>query len=92
MSIDTTIAAEAARSRKLRRGRAKRLARHAILLAWTGFIVFPVFWMILTSFKPEAEVLNPASVIPHKWTLSNWVSSLKNASGAALRAAEQNEP
>ncbi|HWA82618.1 MAG TPA: carbohydrate ABC transporter permease, partial [Fimbriimonadaceae bacterium] len=26
----------------------------------------------LTSFKPESEVLNPASAIPHHWTLDNY--------------------
>jgi multiple sugar transport system permease protein len=32
----------------------------------------PLIVMALTSFKPEAEVLNPASVIPHHWTLGNY--------------------
>ncbi len=32
----------------------------------------PVVLMFLTSFKPESEVLNPASAIPNHWTLSNY--------------------
>lgn len=32
----------------------------------------PMLVMILTAFKPEAEVLNPDSVIPRTWTLDNF--------------------
>ena len=32
----------------------------------------PIVLMVLTSFKPEQEVLNPASAIPKHWTLSNY--------------------
>lgn len=36
----------------------------------------PVILMFLTSFKPESEVLNPASAIPKVWTLSNYAHVL----------------
>jgi len=36
----------------------------------------PVVLMVLTSFKPEAEVLNPESLIPKHWTLSNYLHVL----------------
>jgi multiple sugar transport system permease protein len=36
-----------------------------------GFLA-PVVLMVLTSFKPEQEVLNPASAIPKVWTLGNY--------------------
>src|SRR5277367_3364331 len=32
----------------------------------------PLFVMILTSFKPEAEVLNPRSIFPSHWTAHNY--------------------
>lgn len=32
----------------------------------------PLLVMILTSFKPEAEVLNPRSIIPSHWTTDNF--------------------
>ena len=46
---------EQARARRLRRERRNRIVRHAILLAWTGVIVFPIFWMVSTSFKDSGE-------------------------------------
>jgi multiple sugar transport system permease protein len=73
VSTHTAIAAEAARTRKLRRQRVSRIGRHAILLAWTGVIVFPIFWMISTSFKDAGEwVAWPPHWLPHTPTLLNY--------------------
>lgn len=36
-----------------------------------GFLA-PVVLMVLTSFKPEREVLNPESAFPKTWTLGNY--------------------
>jgi multiple sugar transport system permease protein len=62
-----------ARARRLRRERVRRIVRHAILLAWTGFIVFPIFWMISTSFKDAGEwVTWPPHWLPEAPTLHNY--------------------
>jgi ABC-type glycerol-3-phosphate transport system permease component len=50
MAAIATMSPEQARARRLRRERRARMLRHVILLAWTGFIVFPIFWMVSTSF------------------------------------------
>lgn len=44
------------------------------LLMWLAAASFlaPLVVMVLTAFKSEAEVLNPASIIPHVWTLANF--------------------
>lgn len=44
----------------------------ALMIAVALIFVAPTFLMALTSFKTEGEVLNPASVIPRIWTLSNY--------------------
>lgn len=36
----------------------------------------PLLLMVFTSFKPESEVLNPASVVPRIWTLANYAHIL----------------
>jgi multiple sugar transport system permease protein len=73
MSTATTIVAEAARKRKQRRERRRRVTRHGILLVWTGVIVFPIFWMISTSFKDAGEwVAWPPHWLPHQPTLHNY--------------------
>lgn len=65
--------AEAARARKVRRRRLELVVRHGILLLWTAFIVFPIFWMVSTSFKDSGEwVTWPPHWLPHQPTLHNY--------------------
>lgn len=57
--------------------RPPRLRRRIHVRSWLMFLVAAAFLaplavMILTAFKPEAEVLNPAGVIPRTWTLENF--------------------
>jgi multiple sugar transport system permease protein len=59
--------------RRQRRQRTRRIGRHLALLAWTGFIAFPIFWMISTSFKDSGEwVAWPPHWLPHQPTLYNY--------------------
>lgn len=53
------------------RGFAQALNLGIMFLLALG-IVSPVLLMVLTAFKPEGEVLNPDSVIPKTWTLTNF--------------------
>ena len=63
----------AAKARKLRRQRTEKIVRHAVLLAWTAFIVFPIFWMVSTSFKDSGEwVAWPPHWLPENPTFHNY--------------------
>lgn len=48
--------------------------RLAGLVMWAVGAAFltPLVLMVLTSMKPEGEVLNPESVVPREWTLENY--------------------
>jgi multiple sugar transport system permease protein len=48
-----------------------------IMFVVAALFLAPLVVMILTAFKPEAEVLNPASIIPQTWTLNNFRYVLK---------------
>jgi multiple sugar transport system permease protein len=84
---------ERARTRRIRRERRRRIVRHAILLAWTGFIVFPIFWMVSTSFKDSGEwVTWPPHWLPHAPTLHNYAQIFAFAkidTSLSRQAAEQ---
>jgi multiple sugar transport system permease protein len=43
-----------------------------LMLAIAIVFVAPLFIMIFSSFKPEAEILDPRSIIPTHWTTSNF--------------------
>jgi multiple sugar transport system permease protein len=48
-------------------------ARHAVLLAWTAIVLFPIFWMVSTSFKDAGEwIAWPPHWLPHTPTLENY--------------------
>jgi multiple sugar transport system permease protein len=73
MSLSTAMSPEQARTRRWRRERRNRIVRHVILLAWTGIIAFPIFWMVSTSFKDSGEwVTWPPHWLPHAPTLHNY--------------------
>ncbi|MBX6427121.1 MAG: carbohydrate ABC transporter permease [Variibacter sp.] len=73
MKAVATLTAEAARARRLRRERRRGIIRHAVLLVWTAVVLFPIFWMISTSFKDAGEwVTWPPHWLPHSPTLHNY--------------------
>jgi multiple sugar transport system permease protein len=93
MAVAMAMSPEQARARRLRRERRRRFARHAILLAWTGFIAFPIFWMVSTSFKDSGEwVTWPPHWLPHQPTLHNYAQIFAFAkidTSLSRQAAEQ---
>jgi multiple sugar transport system permease protein len=49
------------------------LWRHAVLLAWTLVTLFPIYWMLMTSFKHSGEwVTWPPHWVPYAPTLENY--------------------
>jgi multiple sugar transport system permease protein len=52
--------------------RARRQITNWIMVLIALIFLAPLFVMIMTSFKPEAEVLNPRSIIPSHWTAHNF--------------------
>jgi len=93
VTVSTAMTPEQARARRLRRERRGRIVRHVILLAWTGFIAFPIFWMVSTSFKDAGEwVTWPPHWLPHAPTLHNYAQIFafsKMDASLSRQAAEQ---
>jgi len=49
------------------------ILRHAALLAWSAFVLFPIFWMVSTSFKESWEwVAWPPHWLPREPTLHSY--------------------
>ncbi len=73
MTSGPTTTPEEARTRRRKRERRNRIVRHTILLAWTAVVVFPIFWMVSTSFKEAHEwVTWPPNWLPQSPTLHNY--------------------
>lgn len=56
-----------------RRHQVFRYIRHALLLVWALFALFPTFWMVSTSFKDAGEWITwPPHWLPQEATLLNY--------------------
>ncbi len=49
------------------------LAFHAVVLFIGFFMLYPMLWMILGSFKPTEELFGTLSLLPKNFTLDNYV-------------------
>lgn len=53
----------------------RSVPKHALLLLLCAFTVFPIYWMLISSFKPLSEILG-SSLIAYNPTLSNYVQAI----------------
>jgi multiple sugar transport system permease protein len=71
---------------KSQRRRAAALGRYAILTLWAVIVVFPLYWILSTSFKPSDQWFSwPPVYVPSPPTLDNyrdvWVGATSVAEG-----------
>ena len=71
-----------------RKPRVFNVARHAVLCVWLVIVVFPLYWIVLTSFKGPAEWnVWPPTYWPENLTLFNyvqvWVNDLATGTASA---------
>lgn len=50
-----------------------RLTRHLLLSAFGLVMLYPLLWMLASSFKPEQEIFTSRGLIPRDVTLDNYV-------------------
>lgn len=55
---------------------AKEALRYGLILIVLGFIVFPIFWMVLTSFKPPEDVMVSPPRFLFSPTLDNYYHAI----------------
>ncbi|RIQ31161.1 carbohydrate ABC transporter permease [Jiangella rhizosphaerae] len=52
--------------------RTRRLAKHAALVAFGLLLLYPLIWMLSSSFKPTELIFSDSSLWPREFTLSNY--------------------
>ncbi len=65
---------KAFRRRKAVRRALGRLGLHALLIGLLFIMLYPVIWMVFSSLRPEQEIFGGLGLIPHTWTLENYVT------------------
>ncbi len=72
----SSLPASSARPARLNQQQQRRLAdaaTHAVLIFTTLVMLFPIFWIVSTSFKPQAEVESSrVTLFPQHFTLENY--------------------
>ncbi|HEY1258046.1 MAG TPA: carbohydrate ABC transporter permease [Stellaceae bacterium] len=58
---------------KSRQRRAATIARYAVLTVWAAIVIFPLYWIVATSFKPQDQWFSwPPVYLPSPPTLENY--------------------
>jgi multiple sugar transport system permease protein len=72
-AVPTMYAAPRSRSRASTVHALSRVLLYLVLIAAALAMIFPFIWMVLTSLKPESEVVRyPPGLWPHHWTLRSY--------------------
>ena len=69
----TETVAPATRKQRDRAQRTRRLFIHIGLIGFGLIMLYPLLWMLSSSFKPTAEIFRDPGLIPWNFTPSNWV-------------------
>ncbi|PZF85297.1 sugar ABC transporter permease [Jiangella anatolica] len=59
-------------ARRRRDGRKRRLLKHAALIVFGFAMLYPLLWMVSSSFKPSDLIFRDASLIPTEFDFSNY--------------------
>ena len=65
--------AQAPAQRRLLSARGRTIARTAFVLLLLAVVLYPIVWLLATSFKTTSEIPSNISVVPHEPTLQNYV-------------------
>lgn len=57
---------------------------HLLIIAGAFIMIYPLFWMISASFKPNTEIFRNTSLIPETFTLENYRYGWKGLSGVTF--------
>ncbi|UJF33426.1 carbohydrate ABC transporter permease [Paenibacillus hexagrammi] len=61
-----------------------RTSRHVIIIALGLIMMYPVLWLLFSSFKPNTMIFTDTSLWPKQWTLQNYVNGWKGLQGISF--------
>lgn len=62
----------------------RHLLTHLFIIALGALMVYPIIWMIVSSFKPNNMIFSDPSLIPKIFTLENYVSGWNGYAGTTF--------
>lgn len=73
MELQMEPTAPAAKQKRLRWGTG---GKHLLLILLCLFAIFPIYWMVISSFKGAGEIFNN-SLFPSSWSLENYTYAME---------------
>lgn len=85
-SADSSASApEISRSRTAHRAvRLRALLKHIVIIGFGLLMLYPVLWLISSSFKPNQIIFSSPGLIPQTWTFENYVNGWKGLQGVSF--------
>lgn len=59
----------------------KEIIYHIFLIVFGVGMLYPLIWMLFSSFKPNTEIFKGLSLLPQNWTINNYIDGWKGISG-----------
>jgi len=57
----------------------RHLFHHIVLLIWTGMVLFPIWTMIINSFKRKLDIYKDPFGLPPKWNFGSYISVFRDS-------------
>ncbi|WP_426452659.1 carbohydrate ABC transporter permease [Paenibacillus sp. S-38] len=61
-----------------------RIGRHAVIIAFGILMLYPVLWLLSSSFKPNTLIFTDTSLWPKEVTLSNYIAGWQGLQGISF--------
>jgi len=84
MTAETVTLTKPSRGRRVVSRRSRSLTWHIVVIALVLVVLYPIFWLISTSFKPANEVISNISLLPHHATTGNYHSVFGGVAGYSV--------
>lgn len=69
----------------------KKVIQHVVLLSFTAIMLYPLAWMVGSSFKESSEVfVNAHEIIPKTWHFSNYLEGWEGFAGISFATFYKN--
>ncbi|MFC8682891.1 carbohydrate ABC transporter permease [Microbacterium ureisolvens] len=68
----------------------KEVVFHVVVLAILAVILYPVAWMLLSTFKPSSQIVGNAQLLPREVTMDNYEKALSGIGGVSFWTFFQN--
>lgn len=90
MTLTRTVVTHGSHDRPARRVTPSTIAFHALVVVILAVILYPVAWMLLSTFKPSIDIVGNADLLPREVTLDNYAAALDGIGGVSFWRFFQN--